>query len=173
MDASETFPLEYPLRTSRQCHQFNSVCLYCFYRVLLNFYWLCCFLLSLFFFFFFFIPLLDSDGKTLLKSWLPGTVGRKDDGSVGQRWEDKDHLDSSLLIQFSPSLIALERYCCLWTLWLVYRNFIIHSNHYWVFMLHQRMLYLELIGSFGRLAKVVKKMSYSLNPAIRKSPVVA
>lgn len=67
-------------------------------------------------FFFFFIPLLDSDGKTLLKSWLPGTVGRKDDGSVGQRWEDKDHLDSSLLIQFSPSLIALERYCCLWTL---------------------------------------------------------
>lgn len=38
-------------------------------------------------------------------------------------------------------------------------------------MLQKRTLYLELIGSFGRLANVVKKMSYSLNLEIRESPV--
>jgi len=39
-------------------------------------------------------------------------------------------------------------------------------------MLLKRILYLELIGSFGRLAKVVKKINYSLNLEIRKSLVV-
>lgn len=32
-----------------------------------------------------------------------------------------------------------------------------------VFMLYMRMLYLELNGSFGKLAKAVNKMSYCLN----------